>query len=156
MPSFHNAESTTAPASAPSLESLLATLSKIPPLEPTAQVLLDHARSILADGPPLSMNVELSPGDELPAAMHTLNQGAVWACLMGGGANPDLQDLIRNALAPRGQVSLVPLPQVLLHTERRREGRRVLPILKWQHTLPSPHVHGPSIHASSRQPRHLH
>ncbi|KAG9391294.1 hypothetical protein J8273_7639 [Carpediemonas membranifera] len=74
-----------------------------PPLEPTAQVLLDHARSILADGPPLSMNVELSPGDELPAAMHTLNQGAVWACLMGGGANPDLQDLIRNALAPESK-----------------------------------------------------
>ncbi|KAG9394119.1 hypothetical protein J8273_4484 [Carpediemonas membranifera] len=88
MPSVHNAESTTASCSAPSLESLLATLSKIPPLEPTAQVLLDHARSILADGPPLSMNVELSPGDELPIAMHTLNQGAVWACLVGGGANP--------------------------------------------------------------------
>ncbi|KAG9393345.1 hypothetical protein J8273_3480 [Carpediemonas membranifera] len=37
------------------------------------------------------MNVELADGEELPVALHTLNQGAVWACLVGGGANPDLE-----------------------------------------------------------------
>ncbi|KAG9393461.1 hypothetical protein J8273_3600 [Carpediemonas membranifera] len=94
MPSIHNNKSTVTPTSVPSLESLLATLSKIPPLEPTAQALLDRARSILTSGPPLSMNVELADGEELPVAMHTLNQGAVWACLMGGGANPDLEDRV--------------------------------------------------------------
>ncbi|KAG9389892.1 hypothetical protein J8273_8576 [Carpediemonas membranifera] len=40
------------------------------------------------------MNVELADGEELPVAMHTLNQGAVWACLLGGGANPDLEDRV--------------------------------------------------------------
>ncbi|KAG9389739.1 hypothetical protein J8273_8413 [Carpediemonas membranifera] len=64
------------------------------PLKPAAQALLDRAHSILTIGPPLSMNVELSPGEELPVAMHTLNQGAVWACLVGGGANPDLEDRV--------------------------------------------------------------
>ncbi|KAG9390795.1 hypothetical protein J8273_7048 [Carpediemonas membranifera] len=47
--------------------------------------------TFLSHGPPLSMNVELAPGQELPVALHTLNQGAVWACLLGGGANPDLK-----------------------------------------------------------------
>ncbi|KAG9393379.1 hypothetical protein J8273_3515 [Carpediemonas membranifera] len=42
------------------------------------------------------MNVELADGEELPVAMHTLNQGAVWACLVGGGANPDLEDRVLN------------------------------------------------------------
>ncbi|KAG9389933.1 hypothetical protein J8273_8620 [Carpediemonas membranifera] len=94
MPSIHNNKSTSAPTSAPSLESLLAALSKLPPLKPTAQALLDRARSILTSGPPLSMNVELVAGQELPVAMHTLNQGAVWACLVGGGANPDFEDRV--------------------------------------------------------------
>ncbi|KAG9389963.1 hypothetical protein J8273_8650 [Carpediemonas membranifera] len=94
MPSIHKADSTYTPTSAPSLESLLAALSKLPPLEPSAQALLDRARSILTSGPPLSMNVELADGEELPVAMHTLNQGAVWACLLGGGANPDLEDRV--------------------------------------------------------------
>ncbi|KAG9389808.1 hypothetical protein J8273_8487 [Carpediemonas membranifera] len=58
------------------------------------EMLIDHARSILADGLPLSMNVELVDDEELPDAMHTLNQGAVWACLVGGGANPDLEDRV--------------------------------------------------------------
>ncbi|KAG9397426.1 hypothetical protein J8273_0921 [Carpediemonas membranifera] len=40
------------------------------------------------------MNVELAAGQALPAALHTLNQGAVWACLLGGGANPDLEDRV--------------------------------------------------------------
>ncbi|KAG9389469.1 phosphotyrosine-binding domain protein [Carpediemonas membranifera] len=92
MPSIHNTDSTSAPTSAVSLDSLPATLSKIPPLEPSAQALLDRARSILTSGPPLSMNVELADGEDLPVALHTLNQGAVWACLLGGGANPDLED----------------------------------------------------------------
>ncbi|KAG9393440.1 hypothetical protein J8273_3579 [Carpediemonas membranifera] len=96
MPSMHNNKSTATPTSAPSLESLLAMISKLPPLEPAAQILLDRARSILTSGPPLSMNVELADGEELPIAMHTLNQGAVWACLLGGGANPDLEDRVLN------------------------------------------------------------
>ncbi|KAG9389467.1 hypothetical protein J8273_8759 [Carpediemonas membranifera] len=74
------------------IESLHAMIVRIPPLEPTAQALLDRARSILTSGPPLSMNVELADGEDLPVALHTLNQGAVWACLLGGGANPDLED----------------------------------------------------------------
>ncbi|KAG9394152.1 hypothetical protein J8273_4254 [Carpediemonas membranifera] len=79
-------------------ESLLATLSKLPPLQPSAQALLDRACSILTSGPPMSMNAELADGEELPAALHTLNQGAVWACLVGGGANPDLEDrVLKNA-----------------------------------------------------------
>ncbi|KAG9389936.1 hypothetical protein J8273_8623 [Carpediemonas membranifera] len=94
MPSIHNDKSTSAPTSAPSLESLIAALSKLPPLEPSAQALLDRARSNLTSGPPLSMNIELADGEELPVAMHTLNQGAVWACLLGGGANPDLEDRV--------------------------------------------------------------
>ncbi|KAG9389942.1 Not1 N-terminal domain CCR4-Not complex component [Carpediemonas membranifera] len=94
MPSIHNDKGTSTPTSAPSLESLIAALSKLPPLEPSAQALLDRARSILTSGPPLSMNVELADGEELPVALHTLNQGAVWACLLGGGANPDLEDRV--------------------------------------------------------------
>ncbi|KAG9397410.1 hypothetical protein J8273_0900 [Carpediemonas membranifera] len=76
MPAIHDAETTTTPTSAESLYSLTAMLSEIPPLEPAAQVLLDRARSIITSGPPLSMNVELAEGQELPAALHTLNQGA--------------------------------------------------------------------------------
>ncbi|KAG9393433.1 hypothetical protein J8273_3572 [Carpediemonas membranifera] len=91
---IHNHTTTDAPQDGHDLESLLATLSEIPTLEPSAQALLDRARSILTSGPPLSMNVELADGEELPAAMHTLNQGAVWACLMGGGANPDFEDRV--------------------------------------------------------------
>ncbi|KAG9393427.1 hypothetical protein J8273_3563 [Carpediemonas membranifera] len=93
---IYNHTTTDAPKDGNSLEYLLATLSKIPPLEPSAQALLDRARSILTSGPPLSMNVELAPGQELPVALHTLNQGAVWACLVGGGANPDLEDRVLN------------------------------------------------------------
>ncbi|KAG9396897.1 hypothetical protein J8273_1944 [Carpediemonas membranifera] len=33
-------------------------------------------------------------GEDLPAALHTLNQGAEWACLLGGGADPDLEDRV--------------------------------------------------------------
>ncbi|KAG9397467.1 hypothetical protein J8273_0963 [Carpediemonas membranifera] len=94
MPAIHDAETTNTPTSAASLDSLTAMLSEIPPLAPAAQVLLDRARSIITNGPPLSMNVELAAGQELPAALHTLNQGAVWACLLGGGANPDLEDRV--------------------------------------------------------------
>ncbi|KAG9395719.1 hypothetical protein J8273_2626 [Carpediemonas membranifera] len=43
-------------------------------------------------GPPLSMNVELADGQELPAALHTLLQGTLWAVLMAAGADPDLED----------------------------------------------------------------
>ncbi|KAG9395433.1 hypothetical protein J8273_3000 [Carpediemonas membranifera] len=121
MPLNRDQKSHITQTSGDTLESLLTTLSEIPPLEPAAQVLLDRARSILTSGPPLSMNVELAEGQELPAALHTLNQGAVWACLMGGGANPDLEDRlltealwkqprdteihdkIRNALTPEGK-----------------------------------------------------
>ncbi|KAG9393446.1 hypothetical protein J8273_3585 [Carpediemonas membranifera] len=93
---IHNHTTTDAPQDGHDLESLLATLSEIHPLEPSAQALLDRARSILTSGPPLSMNVELADGEELPVALHTLNQGAVWACLLGGGANPDLEDRVLN------------------------------------------------------------
>ncbi|KAG9393306.1 hypothetical protein J8273_3440 [Carpediemonas membranifera] len=76
------------------LESLIAMLANMPRLAENAQPLLDRARTILTSGPPLSMNVELADGDELPVALHTLNQGAVWACLLGGGANPDMGDSV--------------------------------------------------------------
>ncbi|KAG9391389.1 hypothetical protein J8273_6149 [Carpediemonas membranifera] len=75
-----------------SVNSLETVLSKIPPLIGNSQLLLDRARSILTDGAPLSMNIELADGDDLPVALHTLLQGTLWACLMGAGANPDLED----------------------------------------------------------------
>ncbi|KAG9391404.1 Regulator of chromosome condensation (RCC1) repeat [Carpediemonas membranifera] len=50
--------------------------------------------AVLTRRPELSMNIPLAPGEELPVAMYTLNQGAVWACLMGDGANPDLEDRV--------------------------------------------------------------
>ncbi|KAG9393920.1 hypothetical protein J8273_4520 [Carpediemonas membranifera] len=103
------------------LEGVRSILSQVPPLTKKAQTLLDRARSILTSGPPLSMNVELADGEDLPPCLFTLNQGAVWACLVGGGANPDLEDRvleearakqphgsemhdkIRNALTPEGK-----------------------------------------------------
>ncbi|KAG9392339.1 hypothetical protein J8273_5329 [Carpediemonas membranifera] len=94
MPVYHDAHITYAPEIATSRDSLIIMLSEIPPLKPTAQALLDRARSILTSGPPMSMNIELAEGEELPVALHTLLQGAAWACLMGGGANPDLKDNI--------------------------------------------------------------
>ncbi|KAG9396150.1 hypothetical protein J8273_2502 [Carpediemonas membranifera] len=91
MHSIRNAGSHSPPADTTMLESLIAMLSEIPPLAPTAQVLLDRARSILADGPPLSMNIELAEGEELPVALHTLLQGTLWALLVESGADPDLE-----------------------------------------------------------------
>ncbi|KAG9395782.1 hypothetical protein J8273_2694 [Carpediemonas membranifera] len=76
----------------PTATKLLAMLRAIPLLKPNAQRLLDRARSILTDGPQLSMNVELTEGQELPTAMHTLLQGTLWAVMMASGANPDLLD----------------------------------------------------------------
>ncbi|KAG9392506.1 regulator of chromosome condensation RCC1 [Carpediemonas membranifera] len=88
MPSIRTIEHTSASSSA-SFESLIAALSEIPPLEPAAQVLLDRARSILTSGPPLSMNVELADGEDLPVALHTLLPGTLWAILMtGAGPSP--------------------------------------------------------------------
>ncbi|KAG9391855.1 HET-E [Carpediemonas membranifera] len=72
------------------LDELSAMLDAIPELKPEAQTLLDRARSILTDGPPLSMNVELDENMELPDALHTLLQGTAWAILMEAGADPDL------------------------------------------------------------------
>ncbi|KAG9397437.1 hypothetical protein J8273_0932 [Carpediemonas membranifera] len=60
----------------------------------SAITFINRVVAFLSHGPPLSMNVELAEGQELPAALHTLNQGAVWACLLGGGANPDLEDRV--------------------------------------------------------------
>ncbi|KAG9393669.1 hypothetical protein J8273_4788 [Carpediemonas membranifera] len=57
-----------------------------------AQSLVDHAHSIIVNGPPLSMNVELGEGEELPVALHTLLQGTLFAIFMQAGANPDLYD----------------------------------------------------------------
>ncbi|KAG9397187.1 hypothetical protein J8273_1096 [Carpediemonas membranifera] len=90
LPTGRDAETTNASESSVDLEALQDTLSRIPPLAPTAQVLLDRARSILADGLLLSMNVELAEGQELPVALHTLLQGTLWAILMDAGANPDV------------------------------------------------------------------
>ncbi|KAG9392190.1 hypothetical protein J8273_5172 [Carpediemonas membranifera] len=121
MPVERDAETTSASASSAELESLQTMLSRIPPLKPTAQALLDRARSIIADGPPLSMNVELAEGQELPVALHTLLQGTLWAVMIASGADPDLEDRvleearvkwpdenaihdkIRNALAPEAK-----------------------------------------------------
>ncbi|KAG9392205.1 hypothetical protein J8273_5187 [Carpediemonas membranifera] len=104
MPVERDAETTSASASSAELESLQTMLSRIPPLKPTAQALLDRARSILADGPPLSMNVELAEGQELPVALHTLLQGTLWAVMMASGANPDLED----SLSPAFRLQLRP------------------------------------------------
>ncbi|KAG9395373.1 hypothetical protein J8273_2940 [Carpediemonas membranifera] len=79
-----------APSDCP--DELLAMLGNLPPMGLEAQAHIDHAVSILASGPPLSMNVELADGQELPAALHTLLQGTLWAVLMAAGADPDLED----------------------------------------------------------------
>ncbi|KAG9397005.1 hypothetical protein J8273_1356 [Carpediemonas membranifera] len=81
------------------LEELQSKLSRITALKPEAQTLLDRARSILTDGPPLSMNVELDENMELPDALHTLLQGTLWAILMEAGANPDLEDELQKRQA---------------------------------------------------------
>ncbi|KAG9396606.1 hypothetical protein J8273_1623 [Carpediemonas membranifera] len=65
--------------------------------KPRAMNLIDRARAILTDGPPMSMNIELSEGKKLPVAFHTLLQGTIWAVLMRAGADPDL--------APRAEAS---------------------------------------------------
>ncbi|KAG9396125.1 Regulator of chromosome condensation (RCC1) repeat [Carpediemonas membranifera] len=52
--------------------------------------LLNRSISILTDGSPLSMNVELAEGEELPVALHTLLQGTIWAILLQAGADPFL------------------------------------------------------------------
>ncbi|KAG9393337.1 hypothetical protein J8273_3471 [Carpediemonas membranifera] len=87
---IHNHTTTDALQDGHDLESLIATLSEIPPLEPSAQALLDRARSILTSGPRLSMNIVLAEGEELPVALHTLLQGTIWATLLHGGVDPDL------------------------------------------------------------------
>ncbi|KAG9394551.1 hypothetical protein J8273_3799 [Carpediemonas membranifera] len=84
MPSVRDQEIHRAPESSATLETLSVMLTAIPPLAPKAQVLLDRAQSILTDGPPLSMNVELAEGEELPVALHTLLQGTLWATLLHG------------------------------------------------------------------------
>ncbi|KAG9391727.1 hypothetical protein J8273_6503 [Carpediemonas membranifera] len=52
---------------------------------------LATAVSFLTYGPPLSMNIPLEDGEELPECMHTMLQGTVWAVLMSAGADPDLE-----------------------------------------------------------------
>ncbi|KAG9395151.1 hypothetical protein J8273_0370 [Carpediemonas membranifera] len=90
MPSLHDHTEAYEATTGATADKLLARLAELPPLEPNAQLLLDRAHSILTSGPPLSMNVELADGEELPVALHTLLQGTLWACMMGGEANPDL------------------------------------------------------------------
>ncbi|KAG9395518.1 hypothetical protein J8273_3094 [Carpediemonas membranifera] len=86
MPLIQDQENDDVPSSSYTLELLLAKLVAIPPLSEKAQTLLDRARSILTDGPPLSMNIELADGQELPDALHTLLQGTLWAILMTADA----------------------------------------------------------------------
>ncbi|KAG9395437.1 Ankyrin repeats (3 copies) [Carpediemonas membranifera] len=80
-------------------EELLALLDGIPTLKPKAQALLNRARSILTDGPPLSMNVELADGQDLPDALHTLLHGTLWAVMMAAGADPDLDETLPSKLS---------------------------------------------------------
>ncbi|KAG9397519.1 hypothetical protein J8273_0649 [Carpediemonas membranifera] len=91
MPSIKDAHIASPPTNNTSTTLLLALIADIPPLAPAAQALIDRARSILIDGPPLSMNIELENEEELPVAMYTLLQGTIWACLLAAGANPDLE-----------------------------------------------------------------
>ncbi|KAG9397483.1 hypothetical protein J8273_0613 [Carpediemonas membranifera] len=97
MPAVQRKEAETPPSSVTDVAELLAMLISIPSLEPTAQVLLDCARSILTSGPRVSMNVELADGEELPVALHTLLQGTLFAVLVHGGADPDLERTVEQA-----------------------------------------------------------
>ncbi|KAG9393653.1 hypothetical protein J8273_4772 [Carpediemonas membranifera] len=97
MPAVQRKEAETPPSSVTDVAELLAMLISIPSLEPTAQVLLDCARSILTSGPRLSMNVELADGEALPVALHTLLQGTLFAVLVHGGADPDLERTVEKA-----------------------------------------------------------
>ncbi|KAG9395963.1 hypothetical protein J8273_2312 [Carpediemonas membranifera] len=65
-------------------------LSMLSGLGASAQSLLRRASALLVD-PPMSMNIPLREGEDLPAALHTLLQGTVWAVMMGAGADPDLR-----------------------------------------------------------------
>ncbi|KAG9397475.1 hypothetical protein J8273_0605 [Carpediemonas membranifera] len=74
------------------IESLLSglrlALSYTPP--PPVQRPLSKARSILTDGPKLSMNSSLAEHEDLPERCYTLVQGTLWALLMDAGADPEL------------------------------------------------------------------
>ncbi|KAG9395154.1 hypothetical protein J8273_0373 [Carpediemonas membranifera] len=88
MPSLHDHTEAYEATTGATADKLLARLAELPPLEPNAQLLLDRAHSILTSGPPLSMNVELADGEELPVALHTLLQGTLWA-IVGQQTAPD-------------------------------------------------------------------
>ncbi|KAG9397192.1 chromatin binding protein [Carpediemonas membranifera] len=75
-----------------SIDGLISLLASTTLYEPSAASLIDHARFILTNGPTLSMDIPLRPDEDLPTTLHTLLQGTVWACLMAGGADPDLYD----------------------------------------------------------------
>ncbi|KAG9393674.1 hypothetical protein J8273_4793 [Carpediemonas membranifera] len=94
MPLIQDHDSSSATVGDVPLESLVSELAEIPPLEPAAQVLLDRARSILTSGPTLSMNIELGESGELPDSIFTLLQGTIFAILVHGGADPDLEDTL--------------------------------------------------------------
>ncbi|KAG9391832.1 hypothetical protein J8273_6900 [Carpediemonas membranifera] len=72
-----------------------------PKKSPKAQAYLDVARSILIDGPEMSMNIDLSNCGQLPDRVYTLLQGTVWAILMQAQASPDIT--APGQLRPRGE-----------------------------------------------------
>ncbi|KAG9392918.1 hypothetical protein J8273_5730 [Carpediemonas membranifera] len=74
-------------------EEATSTLSTLDLHHRSAISFVNRIVAFLSQHPPLSMNVELAEGQELPAALHTLNQGTLWACLL----------VILNALTPEAK-----------------------------------------------------
>ncbi|KAG9394858.1 regulator of chromosome condensation (RCC1) repeat family protein [Carpediemonas membranifera] len=68
----------------------LSSLSAAGLTNPRAKTLIDRAITVLRHGAPQSMNIPISPGQELPDTVYTLLQGTCWATLMSAGADPDL------------------------------------------------------------------
>ncbi|KAG9396554.1 hypothetical protein J8273_1562 [Carpediemonas membranifera] len=103
------------------IEEAADTLSALELHHHSAMTFVGRVITILDGMPELSMNRPLAPGEDLPPRIFTLLQGSVWACLMGAGANPDLEhrvlkkageewpneskmhEKIRNALTPEAK-----------------------------------------------------
>ncbi|KAG9395653.1 WD domain, G-beta repeat [Carpediemonas membranifera] len=105
MPSIRDLATKSSSSRDSEVRSLQSMLTAIPPLEPAAQTLLDRARSILTDGPPLSTTTE-PPSPHSPPTLTALTPATAWAIMMTAGADPDLR-------GPSAD------PQQALHTTRQ-------------------------------------
>ncbi|KAG9389573.1 hypothetical protein J8273_8866 [Carpediemonas membranifera] len=69
--------------------------------DPKAVGFVQQAKKLLTTPAELSMNILLEDGEDLPIRLHTLLQGTIWAIMMAGGADPDLDDSEDERYHPR-------------------------------------------------------